>query len=821
MTLFGFRSSTSNFFFLTLATGGFGIIRNSNPLHLVHGQIPVALNSARTSNSARTTSGDDPTCSLDSVTVIDPLSCTWGGGSDCDNDAIENCNSVECESCRSTTFNDVGAVACVLCDGASFNNVGTVSCNEDACQGATFNKVGVVTCDDKDSCTESTFKDAERVTCNGFQSCDDADFNNVESIECNEKAACKAVKVHGDLTRSITCNDCHGIEVEAKNANILCSDKESCEDLNANSANCVLSSVDYSAASVTQGTLADETFSFNGRLYQNSDNFQSEYWLMKNTYLGDCNANVVYSLCESDPTLEIDFLDIHGVFVESGSSGDGVWDCAQLAAIDTDGDGIPDYLTDADGDGIPDFRDNCPNEPTPILYDGDDLNCALEKDGKDSDLDNIPDYRDNCPNTPNIDQEDSDGDGVGDICDNCIYITNPAQEDTDNDLVGDFCDNCPNTANTGQEDTDGNGIGDACSLQLDINSAVLDATLYTFNATYTAKVDLSGLATGTTTTSPEPTVSIEASLIDQNILSITSDVSGVTATDTVDLSSLVSPDQDTTVSISGVLSESYMLSLWSDVSGETATGYVDLSPLADTTVSIAGALTDESTLTLTSVVSGETATATVDMSPFVPSPPTVSIATSLDDETDTLTVTSTVSDVTSSHTVDLAGLVSKAVEQAVEQAVDRVPSYNILSYDGALKINTNRVGEITSPTSKSFVMLKDAYLDSFGVVLDSLIEAPANDSTDYYIVFGIKIKRISGSAAEDIVSKVIRFDGGDDHPAGLVKFDDNDDTPIPRVYEGDILTFNVFEFELPPRSRIYASPSAHLHVESEAYLGIS
>jgi outer membrane protein OmpA-like peptidoglycan-associated protein len=80
--------------------------------------------------------------------------------------------------------------------------------------------------------------------------------------------------------------------------------------------------------------------------------------------------------------------------------------------LDSDGDGIPDYLdlcpgtrpgsavnaqgcdiSDKDGDGIPDNLDKCPDSP-PGMKVGPD-GCPLDSDG-----DGIPDDQDECPNTP-------------------------------------------------------------------------------------------------------------------------------------------------------------------------------------------------------------------------------------------------------------------------------------------------------------------------------------------------------------------------------------------------------------------------------------
>ena len=74
---------------------------------------------------------------------------------------------------------------------------------------------------------------------------------------------------------------------------------------------------------------------------------------------------------------------------------------------------------DSDGDGVPDYLDKCPNTPAGVAVDSN--GCPL-----DSDRDGVPDYLDKCPNTPagvTVDSKgcplDTDGDGVPDYLDKC------------------------------------------------------------------------------------------------------------------------------------------------------------------------------------------------------------------------------------------------------------------------------------------------------------------------------------------------------------------------------------------------------------------
>ena len=149
--------------------------------------------------------------------------------------------------------------------------------------------------------------------------------------------------------------------------------------------------------------------------------------------------------------------------------------------IDSDGDGVPDYLDkcpmtsekaygmvdtmgcaiDSDGDGVPDYLDECPNTPIEARGMVDEKGCPLDSDG-----DGVPDYLDECPFTPAeaiaahatvdkkgcIDDGDEDGDGVPNWKDRCPHTPAQAQGhvdefgceiDTDGDKVPDWKDQCP------------------------------------------------------------------------------------------------------------------------------------------------------------------------------------------------------------------------------------------------------------------------------------------------------------------------------------------------------------------------------------------
>lgn len=95
-------------------------------------------------------------------------------------------------------------------------------------------------------------------------------------------------------------------------------------------------------------------------------------------------------------------------------------DLKRVPPIDSDGDGVPDYLdkcpdtpkgvkvdkdgcpVDSDGDGVPDYLDKCPGTPPGVKVDKD--GCPLDSDG-----DGVPDYLDKCPGTPAGVKVDKDG----------------------------------------------------------------------------------------------------------------------------------------------------------------------------------------------------------------------------------------------------------------------------------------------------------------------------------------------------------------------------------------------------------------------------
>jgi len=197
---------------------------------------------------------------------------------------------------------------------------------------------------------------------------------------------------------------------------------------------------------------------------------------------------------------DVEALTADGINIYVGGdftlSGTNVSAFATLLLVDKDNDGVADVVDafpnnaaaaiDTDGDGMPDSW----NEPLAQTLYGCGATAptcnGLTLDD-DDDNDSVLDVSDNCPLIVNPDQLDTDGDGLGNACDDdddndgVLDINDAfpldatewadndadgtgdnADTDDDNDGVLDVNDNCHWVANPDQMDTDANGFGDAC-----------------------------------------------------------------------------------------------------------------------------------------------------------------------------------------------------------------------------------------------------------------------------------------------------------------------------------------------------------------------
>ncbi len=139
---------------------------------------------------------------------------------------------------------------------------------------------------------------------------------------------------------------------------------------------------------------------------------------------------------------------------------DRVIDTAVAEGVEVDVDPV-DFMWDSDGDGIPDHLSQCPHEP--IVFIGDPEQEATGCPNYDIDGDGVPNILDHCPSIPgNVDgfsgvngcpMLDVDGDGVLNINDSCPmepveFIgyqdeTGCPNPDVDGDGVPNILDECP------------------------------------------------------------------------------------------------------------------------------------------------------------------------------------------------------------------------------------------------------------------------------------------------------------------------------------------------------------------------------------------
>ena len=144
--------------------------------------------------------------------------------------------------------------------------------------------------------------------------------------------------------------------------------------------------------------------------------------------------------------------------------------------IDTDGDGVPNYLDDDDdNDGVVDSSDTFPLEPSESLdTDGDGTGNNADPD---DDGDGVADGSDVFPldvnetidtdadGTGNNADTDDDGDGVADSADVYPLISLGGRLDTDSDGRPNDCDSvCTAAGMSADDDDDGDGVDDSTDI---------------------------------------------------------------------------------------------------------------------------------------------------------------------------------------------------------------------------------------------------------------------------------------------------------------------------------------------------------------------
>ena len=182
------------------------------------------------------------------------------------------------------------------------------------------------------------------------------------------------------------------------------------------------------------------------------------------------------------------------------ADGDGVWDGTDQPPVDTDGDGVADYLDlDSDDDGIPDAVEAQPTAgyQSPSIgadADGDGIVDTFD-DGtgdhggnfttpEDTDGDGTPDYLDTDSDNDGLDDTiesgltlsgvDADGDGIDDgVAPNSYGDTDGVISNTGSDLTEADGDTSDVDFRSIASDKDGDGIADAIDLD-DDNDGILD-----------------------------------------------------------------------------------------------------------------------------------------------------------------------------------------------------------------------------------------------------------------------------------------------------------------------------------------------------------
>jgi len=144
-----------------------------------------------------------------------------------------------------------------------------------------------------------------------------------------------------------------------------------------------------------------------------------------------------------------------------------------VVLVDVNGDGYPDIISgnyegqikllrqlppvDSDSDGISDYVDNSPGNPNNPRIDMNADGSINYRDQLDNDNDTVlgnPEDQSSWQRLGDPNDPDDDNDGIADNIDNCAFVANADQADRDGDGIGDACDPLDN------RDTDGDGVPD-------------------------------------------------------------------------------------------------------------------------------------------------------------------------------------------------------------------------------------------------------------------------------------------------------------------------------------------------------------------------
>lgn len=154
-----------------------------------------------------------------------------------------------------------------------------------------------------------------------------------------------------------------------------------------------------------------------------------------------------------------------GALADLGTAARGV------AQVDVNGDGYRDLVAgiyegqvkllrqlpplDSDGDGISDYVDNAPDASNAARLDMNTDASVTHRDQLDNDFDTVlgdPENPASWSRLGDVADPDDDNDGVLDETDSCAFTPNPTQSDVDGDGIGDACDPLDG------RDPDGDGV---------------------------------------------------------------------------------------------------------------------------------------------------------------------------------------------------------------------------------------------------------------------------------------------------------------------------------------------------------------------------